>query len=275
MSAATVISAEGATSRARVRVKHTSFVDAALALCWVPFATIGWLLRDNIDRTAWFVSVTLLISFADQPLTIALVYGDNRTFNLLRRVFTWSPLLLVGAVVATQQLSLTTLAIVAGLWNAEHTLMQRYGIMRIYGRKAGQPEGRLDKAMLFAWLGLALAWIGADSRTPRHIEQAGLRGKNRRGLDTLADLQPAARVVLPFVIADRDHSDGALGVDRGPSERHRQHDEAILRGVDGGAIRHDPRQSRRRLSRIRRRPRNRVLHSRSSQRRTQVRQRRR
>ena len=31
--------------------------------------------------------------------------------------------------------SLGLVAVIAGLWNAEHTLMQRYGVQRIYGRK--------------------------------------------------------------------------------------------------------------------------------------------
>jgi len=42
--------------------------------------------------------------------------------------------------------------VLAALWNAEHTLMQRYGVMRIYGRKAGDDHGRLEKPMLIAWL---------------------------------------------------------------------------------------------------------------------------
>jgi hypothetical protein len=87
---------------------------------------------------------------------------------------------------------------VAGLWNAEHTLMQRYGIMRIHGRRAGRQDARLDKALLFSWLALTFVWIAADGRTPGHIAQTGLRGKNRRGLDLLADLQPIARILLPF-----------------------------------------------------------------------------
>ena len=48
--------------------------------------------------------------------------------------------------------SLTLVALMAGLWNAEHTLMQRYGVMRIYGRKAGDQHGRLEKPMLIVWL---------------------------------------------------------------------------------------------------------------------------
>ena len=131
---------------------HRHVADAALALCWIPFAAIAWLIRDDSGRTAWFVTATLLLSFAHQPLTLALVYGDKCNFSFRRRIFTWSPLVLAGAVLAAQHISLTALAIVAGLWNAEHTLMQRYGIMRLYGRKAGDDDGRRDKVLLSAWL---------------------------------------------------------------------------------------------------------------------------
>jgi hypothetical protein len=154
--------------------------------------------RTDPNSTAWLVTATLLISFAHQPLTLALVYGDKRNFDLRRRTFIWSPVVFAGAILATQHVSLTLLAVVAGLWNAEHTLMQRYGIMRIHGRNAGEQNAPLDKALLFSWLALALVWIAADGRTPSHIEQTGLRGKNRRGLDLLTDLQPIARILLPL-----------------------------------------------------------------------------
>jgi hypothetical protein len=176
-----------------------ALVDVALALSWIPFAVAGWLFRKDPSGTAALVSATLLISFAHQPLTLALVYGDKRNFALRRRTFAWSPLVFAGAVLATQHVSLTALAVVAGVWNAEHTLMQRYGIMRIHGRRAGQLEAPLDKALLISWLTVAFVWIAADGRTSGHIAQTGLRGKNRRGLDLLADLQPIARVFLPFV----------------------------------------------------------------------------
>jgi hypothetical protein len=142
-----------------------------------------------------------LISFAHQPLTLVLVYGDKRNFALRRRIFTWSPLVLIGAILAAQQVSLTVLAVVAGLWNAEHTLMQRYGIMRIYARQSGEHDGSPDRVLLSAWLALTFVWVAADGRTSRHIEQTGIGGKNRRGLDVLMDLRLPARVALPLVVA--------------------------------------------------------------------------
>jgi hypothetical protein len=188
---------ESSPSLARLRPGR-DLADIALALCWIPFAAVGWLFRGDPSATAWLVSATLVISFAHQPLTLALVYGDKRNFDLRRRTFTWSPILFAAAVLATQHVSLTALAVVAGLWNAEHTLMQRYGIMRIHARKAGQQEGRLDKGMLLSWLALALVWIASDGRTPGHIAQTGLQGTNRRSLELLAGLQPIARTLLPL-----------------------------------------------------------------------------
>jgi hypothetical protein len=184
----------------RARWVNGPALDTAMALSWVPFAALGWLWHDDSSRLAALVSATLLISFSHQPLTVALVYGDRRTFELRRRIFTWSPLVLVVAVLVTRHVSLATLAVVAGLWNAEHTLMQRYGITRIYGRKAGQQEGALERLLLVSWLVLAFVWVAADTRTFARIEQTGIRGKNRRGLEILADLGPAARVILPVVV---------------------------------------------------------------------------
>ena len=197
MSTAVVTRVQSPSLPSRQR-SSPGLVDVAMALCWIPFAAAGWLLRGDPTSTAWLVSVTLLISFAHQPLTLALVYGDKRNFDLRRRIFTWSPVVFAIAVLAAQHISLTAVAVVAGVWNAEHTLMQRYGIMRIHGRKAGQDDGTAGQgaAVLVAGAGVRLD----RSRWPNagHIEQTGLRGKNRRGLDILADLQPVARVILPL-----------------------------------------------------------------------------
>ena len=84
-----------------------------------------------------------------------------------RAIFTWSPLVLAVVILVVLHVSVLALAIVAGLWNAEHTLMQRYGITRIYGRKAGQQDGRLERAMLLSWLAMAIDLGGGRSRHGR------------------------------------------------------------------------------------------------------------
>ncbi|MCX7621125.1 MAG: hypothetical protein N2037_09825 [Acidimicrobiales bacterium] len=93
------------------------------------------------------------------------------------------------------------LAIAGGLWNAEHTLMQRYGITRIYGRKVGQTDGRGELVMLFSWLMLAFVWVAADPRTPEKAAAVSLGENNEQAVDVLSSLQPAARwLVVPTVM---------------------------------------------------------------------------
>ena len=249
--------------------------DVALALCWIPFASAGWLVRGDPTSTAWLVSATLLISFAHQPLTLALVYGDKRNFDLRRRTFTWSPVLFAAAVLATQHVSLTALAVVAGLWNAEHTLMQRYGIMRIHGRKAGQHDASTGQgvAVLVARAGVRLDRRRRPHprphRTDRPARQEPPWPRPPRRPAAHRSSTPAARR------RRRSGVDGALAPGRGPTRRPRQLGQALLHGVDRSAVRDDSRQPSRRLSRIRRRTRHRVLHHRAPQRRSQVRERRR
>ena len=131
-----------ATERLQPRWIHGALTDSVLALCWVPFAIVALAFDGRPDATKALMSAVLLFSFTHQPLTLALVYGDRERFALRRRIFTWSPLVFAVAVLVTLEVSFVLLAIVGGLWNAVHTLLQRYGIVRIYGRKVGQSDGR-------------------------------------------------------------------------------------------------------------------------------------
>lgn len=173
--------------------------DSALALAWVPFAIAAGVAGGHPTALRTLAAATLTLSFAHQPLTLALVYGDRAQFASRARLFTFAPLVLLALVAVGQQVSLSLLAVVAGLWNAGHTLMQRYGVLRIYGRKTGHTKGGLERFLLWSWLTLALIWAAADSATPRRLDEIGLGGVNRRGADMLGDLAPAARVLLPLI----------------------------------------------------------------------------
>jgi hypothetical protein len=183
---------------------HRPVLDVALAFAWVPFTVVAhYLQRPEISASTLtaFVSAVFLLSFAHQPLTIALVYGDAEQFRLRRAVFTWTPLILASAVVFGFYVSFTLMAIIGGLWNAEHTLMQRYGVTRIYGRKVGQSDGGLEKAMLFSWLALALVWAAADLGLPARLGSLEIGRNNRAAFDALVALQPyAALLVVPVVL---------------------------------------------------------------------------
>ncbi len=181
-------------------------VDIAVAASWVPLAVAARLVEANPRLLTSLLAATLLLSLAHQPLTLALVYGDPAQFGLRRKLFTWSPLVFLVAVLAGRHMSLLLVAVVAGLWNAEHTLMQRYGLTRIYGRKVGQEDGGVERAMLLSWLAVALLWTAADPRTPGRATGLGLGATNEAAVRALASLRPWALLALvPLSV-------GALGI---------------------------------------------------------------
>ncbi len=183
----------------RARWLRGPVTDWLLALLWVPFAAAAAMFDSDPARLQALVAATLTLSFAHQPLTLALVYGDRSQFASRARLFILAPVVLLALVAAGQQVSLVLLAAVAAVWNAGHTLMQRYGVLRIYGRKTGDTDGRLDRAMLWSWLALALVWAAAASGTPDRIERVDLSARNQRGFELLTAMAPVARLVLPVV----------------------------------------------------------------------------
>lgn len=182
----------------------------------MPFAVAANVVADHPATLRALAAATLTLSFAHQPLTLALVYGDRSQFASRARLFTFAPVVLLALVAVGQQISFSLLAAVAGLWNAGHTLMQRYGVLRIYGRKTGNTDGRVERALLWSGLTLVLAWGAADPATPGRLDQIGLGGANRRGVELLSDLAPVARVVVPvaFVVALALFAAWALGQHR-------------------------------------------------------------
>jgi hypothetical protein len=182
---------------------HGPVRDLLLAFAWLPFVIgIRYLAQANlIDALALAIAATFLLSFAHQPLTVALVYGDKENFRLRRAIFTWSPLIFVLATIVTFNINFTLLAIVGGLWNAQHTLMQRYGITRIYGRKVGQDDGLVEKLVLWSWLILALVWAAANPDTPAQLGRVDFGSTNEEALYFMTSLAPVAQVLLWPVLA--------------------------------------------------------------------------
>jgi hypothetical protein len=176
-------------------------VDIALAFAWLPFALVARAVSHDLASLAFVLNATFLISFLHQPLTLPLVYGDPAQYSSRRRLFTLSPIVFFGAITLGLWVSFALVAVVAGLWNAEHTLMQRFGITRIYGRKAGQDTGTLERWMLVSWLVLAVVWIGSDPATPARVARLPLGEVNTASVDHLTTLRPfVAALVTPVLV---------------------------------------------------------------------------
>jgi hypothetical protein len=187
----------------RARWIHSRGVDAITAFSWLPFA-VGAMAVSAIAVGAmrWYAMGVLLLSLAHQPITLALVYGDGQKVRSRPRVFLLAPLVLAGVIYVGLEISFILVSTVGGLWNTEHTLMQRYGFTRIYRRKGGAVgAGRDDLALLAGWLALVLAWAVVDPRTPERIERLQLGTANERSLELLVDLRPAAAAIMAVAAA--------------------------------------------------------------------------
>jgi hypothetical protein len=192
-----VADAHRAPRRSRAGWVHGPRADVALAFAWVPFALAAHVLEQRPGRgLSVLVGATLVLSFTHQAPTLALVYGDPDQFRLHRRLFLISPFVFAAAALVFLQISPIVVALVAGLWNAEHTLMQRYGVTRIYGRKAGDDHGPLERVMLLSWLALALVWAATDLRVPAMLARVDLGSTNQQGIEILQRLRPAGLLLL-------------------------------------------------------------------------------
>lgn len=188
-------------TRARWIHRHPA-VDVAVAVAWVPIAIAAHLLEHDPSALRTLLAGVFLLSFAHQPLTLGLVYGDDGQRRSRPLVYTLSPVVFVVLIVAGLHISLALVAVIAGLWNAEHTLMQRYGITRLYGRKVGDDSGPLERAMLVSWLVLALVWAAAAAGTQKRIQAIDLGPTNQKGLELLHSIRPVASwLVLPVLAA--------------------------------------------------------------------------
>ena len=175
---------------------HGPVADIALGWCWLPIALIVHAAEPHLTTVQSIMAVIFVISFAHQPLTLGLVYGDPAQRDAHRRLYRWAPWVAFVLIVVGLNVSLSLVAVMAGLWNAEHTLMQRYGVMRIYGRKAGDDQGRIEKPMLIIWLVAGIAYIGGYVDLHRLVSKLGCRRDQCPQLRRARWLSSAARVLF-------------------------------------------------------------------------------
>lgn len=175
--------------------------DVLISLCWIPLWLVGHRLagghgthNDNLLRSA--VAATLLLSFLHQPLTLGLVYGDTNQFRQRRRLFLWTPPVAVVVITVAVVLHLWVVIPIAAVWNTVHTLQQRYGLSRIYGRKAGYGSARLDRWVLYAWMTAAVLVVAANPRTVGLVHRVSLDGVNAGGVHLLTDARAWALLLL-------------------------------------------------------------------------------
>jgi len=180
--------------------------DLFISLCWIPVFLAAHVLtgrhgRSNEHLLNLLFNGAFLASLLHQPLTLALVYGDKNQFALSKRLFTWSPIVGVGLITVAVLLNLWIIIPIAAIWNTVHTLQQRYGLSRIYGRKAGYGSARLDRVVLYAWMVAAILIVGSMAKTLDQLSRVMLEARNTQAVVDLTGVRPYALwLVVPAVV---------------------------------------------------------------------------
>jgi hypothetical protein len=189
-----------------------------LSFAWVPFFVlfVFWMhLGDAgtpIGRRPEFATAVLIdlgLIFAHRHYVILMVFGDRRTFDSRPRAFVAAgALILLATIVAyllwdIAPLVWQTVFALQIAWNIWHTIMQRYGIGRIYAGRAGAglqsaEQAVRDKRLL--WLGVLLVATGLLVARPDRLRET------RSSEAILRMLQPAIGGVVGWLVL------GALGV---------------------------------------------------------------
>lgn len=178
--------------------QHVSgrLTDVVLAWGWLGIAIAVWGLRSSPSALVAMADVAFVISFAHQPLTLLLVYGDQRQRRSRRWLFTLSPAVAVVIVIVMWLLAPVVLAVVGLIWNAQHTLMQRYGLLRVYGRKKGDDQAKLERQIIWSLFGATASSILVFHSPTEISQQLGLGRTNRGAVEVASTVAPVASGVF-------------------------------------------------------------------------------
>ncbi len=169
--------------------------DVVSAFGWLPVFALVHALHGRDVRTA--AGVILLFSLVHQAVTPFLLASDAPTRRKHPVVYAAGiPVVLVGSWLL-RRAGLEYVAVVAAGWNLVHTLRQRYGIVRLYGRSAGQDRRRIEQGIIFGPFVMTAALVLWLPGRLERVDALGFGGINDHivsGLDRASPLAPWALV---------------------------------------------------------------------------------
>ena len=148
------------------------------------------------------VLVVLLVNYVHRHLTFLLVYGEKEEF--LSHPVRYTALPAAFAVITAGFIcfeSFAVLAMVSVLWTMYHSVAQKYGITRIYARKAGYGDARVDRGIVWSWFVYLVMAMPGRERSTLELFSAGRRivelvGDHPGLLETLSSVTLLAALVL-------------------------------------------------------------------------------
>lgn len=132
--------------------------------------SLGWLLilfplLVAPSLTPAVILIVLLFNYVHRHYTFVLVYGEPEEFSKHKQAYLLLPLA-AGAVtfLAVHLDAFRLLLTLSVLWTMFHSVAQKYGIARVYSRKAGYGAGWVDKGLIYAWFYVAFFGVAEQQR---------------------------------------------------------------------------------------------------------------
>ncbi len=177
----------------------TPATDTVSAFAWLPVFLVAHFLVGDALR-AW-ASLVFLFSLVHQAITPLLLATDRPTRAKHRLIYAAGiPVVALGSWLLLKA-GLGWVAVVAAGWNLLHTLRQRYGIVRLYGRNSGQIRRPAEQGLIFGPFllaaGIAL-WLPGTLDT---VDRLGFGGINAEIVDGIRSMSRFAPIVVVASLA--------------------------------------------------------------------------
>lgn len=130
-------------------IKDPSFDLLYLCFGWVAIY-LAFIIFEN-----YFATILIIVaatSFVHRHYTFALVYGQKEEFDKRKWSYILLPIVFLIIAFTFYKLNKFSILLAASIiWLMFHTIAQKYGLTRIYSRKAGYGIAWLDKAIIYSW----------------------------------------------------------------------------------------------------------------------------
>ena len=98
------------------------------------------------------VLLVVITIYVHRHYTFALVYGQKEEFEKNKRTYIFLPILAALVTFACIYLDIfSALVALSVVWTMYHSVAQKFGITRIYSRKAGYGIPWIDKGIIYSW----------------------------------------------------------------------------------------------------------------------------
>lgn len=150
-------------------INNFAYDNLLISFIWIPFLILFAYFLDignmagkgfiDVNDFKIAVILTIVLNLIHRNYTFLLVYGDFNTFKERKKLFSITPVIVVITVVYFLYFANKTVyslgLVIVFAWQIYHTVMQRYGILRVYHKKSNISSIALIKSK---WMDLTFVW---------------------------------------------------------------------------------------------------------------------